>query len=155
MKERLAEFPNIEQRAFIGTLHSFCMEVLANRGKSVGIDKLPNIFESHQDRMQVLLQAVMDDPDLRHELKRVRDAREQEMLLSRWLEMIEEAKNNLLLPEMLDNETERKVYEAYNGALRASDVVDFDDPLATYIPLISRAPQNCRLLPPSISLHLY
>ena len=127
MKERLAEFPDIEQRAFIGTLHSFCMEVLANRGKSVGIDKLPNIFESYQDRMQVLLQAVMDDPDLWHELKQVRDARKQEKLLSRWLEMIGEAKNNLLLPEMLDNETERKAYVAYNEALRASDVVDFDD----------------------------
>ena len=30
MKERLREFPNINQRAFIGTLHSFCLEVLAN-----------------------------------------------------------------------------------------------------------------------------
>jgi DNA helicase-2/ATP-dependent DNA helicase PcrA len=141
MKERLAEFPDIKQRAFIGTLHSFCMEVLANRGKSVGIDKLPNIFESHQDRMQVLLQAVMDDPDLWHELKEVRDARKQEKLLSRWLEMIGEAKNNLLLPEMLDNETERKVYAAYNDALRVSDVVDFDDLLLLTYRLFQERPR--------------
>ena len=141
MKERLAEFPDIEQRAFIGTLHSFCMEVLANRGKSVGIDKLPNIFESYQDRMQVLLQAVMDDPDLWHGLKQVRDARKQEKLLSRWLEMIGEAKNNLLLPEMLDNETERKAYVAYNEALRASDVVDFDDLLLLTYRLFQERPR--------------
>ena len=38
MVERLGDVPDIRQRAFIGTLHSFCMEVLANRGKHVGID---------------------------------------------------------------------------------------------------------------------
>lgn len=144
MKERLAEFPDIEQRAFIGTLHSFCMEVLANRGKSVGINKLPNIFESHQDRMQVLLEAAMNDPEypeLRHSLREAGNAKEQEKLLSRWLEMIEEAKNNLLLPEMLDNETERKVYAAYNDALRASDVVDFDDLLLLTYRLFQERPK--------------
>src|SRR5579863_7771563 len=38
MKERLAEFENIEQRAFLGTFHSFCLDVLATRGESVGIN---------------------------------------------------------------------------------------------------------------------
>ncbi|MCK4731513.1 MAG: ATP-dependent helicase, partial [Methanophagales archaeon] len=144
MKERLAEFPDIEQRAFIGTLHSFCMGVLANRGKSVGIDKLPNIFESYQDRMQVLLQAAMNDPEypeLRHLLKGAGNAKEREKLLSRWLEMIREAKNNLLLPEMLDNEINRKVYKAYNDALRASDVVDFDDLLLLTYRLFQERPR--------------
>ena len=76
MKDRLSEFPDINQRAFIGTMHSFCMEVLANRGKSVGINKLPNIFESYQDCKQALLQAVLHDPEypeLRHLLKGVGD----------------------------------------------------------------------------------
>ena len=59
---RLSDLQDIEKRAFIGTLHSFCMEVLSNRGKAVGIEKLPNIFESYQDRKQVLLQAAIDDP---------------------------------------------------------------------------------------------
>lgn len=144
MKERLAEFPDIEQRAFIGTLHSFCMEVLANRGKSVGIDKLPNIFESYQDRMQVLLQAAMNDPEypeLRHLLKGAGNAKEREKLLSRWLEMIREAKNNLLLPEMLDNEINRKVYKAYNDGLRASYAVDFDDLLLLTYRLFQERPR--------------
>ena len=143
MKGRLAEFPDINQRAFIGTLHSFCMEVLANRGKSVGINKLPSIFESHHDCKQVLLQAVLHDPEypeLRHELKSVGGTKEQEKLLSRWLEMIGEAKNNLLLPEMLDNETDRKVYKAYNDGLRASDAVDFDDLLLLTYRLFQERP---------------
>jgi len=144
MKDRLSEFPDINQRAFIGTMHSFCMEVLANRGKSVGINKLPNIFESYQDCKQALLQAVLHDPEypeLRHLLKGVGDAREREKLLSRWLEMIGEAKNNLLLPEMLDNETDRKVYKAYNDGLRASDAVDFDDLLLLTYRLFQERPK--------------
>lgn len=141
MKERLAEFPDINQRAFIGTLHSFCMEVLANRGKSVGIDKPPNIFESYYDRKQVLLQAVMDDLDLKHELKYVGDSREQDKLLNRWLWMIGDAKNKLLLPEMLNNKIDRKVYEAYNNGLRASDVVDFDDLLLLTYRLFQERPK--------------
>src|SRR2546421_131002 len=44
MKDRLLDYPNINQRAFIGTMHSFCTEVLANRGKGVGIAGLPTIF---------------------------------------------------------------------------------------------------------------
>jgi len=141
MKERLAEFPDINQRAFIGTLHSFCMEVLANRGKSVGIDKLPNIFESYYDRKQVLLQAVMDDLDIRHELKYAGDSKEQDKLLNGWLGMIGDAKNKLLLPEMLNNKINRKVYEAYNNGLRASDVVDFDDLLLLTYRLFQEHPK--------------
>jgi len=77
------------------------MEVLTNRGKSVGVNKCTNIFESYQDRKQVLLQVVMHEyPELRRELKRVGDARGLEKLLSRWLEMIGDAKNNLLAEGM-------------------------------------------------------
>lgn len=50
MVERLRDVPDIRQRAFVGTLHSFCMEVLANRGKSVGITSLPHIYKSFEDR---------------------------------------------------------------------------------------------------------
>jgi len=144
MKERLAEFPDINQRAFIGTLHSFCMEVLANRGKSVGINKLPNIFESHQDCKQALLQAVLHDPEypeLRRKLKSVGGAKEQEKLLSRWLEMIGRAKNDLLFPEMIDNGIEMKVYKAYNDGLRASDAVDFGDLLLLTYRLFQERPR--------------
>lgn len=127
MKERLSEFPDIEKRAFIGSIHSFCMMVLANRGKSVGVDKLPNIFESYQDRLQVLLDSVMENEELKNILMNKENRRDREKLLCKWLDMISEAKNKLKIPEMISNEIHRKVYIAYNNGLRASDVLDFDD----------------------------
>ena len=61
MIERLDDVPDIRKRAFLGTLHSFCMEVLANRGKPIGVDGLPNIFESFDDRKQVLATARVNE----------------------------------------------------------------------------------------------
>ncbi len=47
MKERLNDVPDILKRAFVGTLHSFCMEVLANRlVNQSALTDMPNIFEA-------------------------------------------------------------------------------------------------------------
>jgi DNA helicase-2/ATP-dependent DNA helicase PcrA len=141
MKERLREFPNINQRTFIGTLHSFCLEVLANRGKSVGIEGRPNILESNQDRKQILLQVVMDDPELKNQLTSAEEPKQQNQLLTNWFEIIEKAKRNLQSPEMLTEEIHRKVYEAYNEGLSTSNTVDFDDLLLLTYKLFTERPK--------------
>jgi len=43
MKDRLQDLGSVRDRAFIGTLHSFCLEILTERGKLVGVDGTPNI----------------------------------------------------------------------------------------------------------------
>jgi len=139
MKERLSDIKGIEKRAFIGTLHSFCMEVLSNRGNAVGIEKLPNIFESHQDRKQVLVKGIMDDPFLRNILSG--SPHNKEMLLNQWLDMISSAKNQLMLPEMVENSLEKKVYEAYDDYLHALNVLDFDDLLLLAYRLFQERPK--------------
>jgi len=141
MKERLSDLQGIEKRSFIGTLHSFCMEVLSNRGKAVGVEKLPNIFESYQDRKQVLLQAAIDDPDLHSILLKYSDKNLREKLLNKWLDMIASAKNQFILPEMMDDVVGKKVYEAYNDGLRALNVLDFDDLLLLTYRLFQERPK--------------
>lgn len=127
MKERLFDVPGITERAFIGTLHSFCVEVLSNRGSAVGIDGVPIIFESLSDRRQVLIQAASEDPDLRLKLLTAGTIRDQGRLVQSWLDEIGEAKSQLLTPDLVENPTVRRAYEAYNAGLRASGAVDFDD----------------------------
>jgi len=141
MKERLSDLRNIEKRAFIGTLHSFCMEVLSNRGKAVGVERLPNIFESYQDRKQVLLQATMEDPVLSQIILRYSDKNSREKLLNQWLEMIGSAKNQLMLPEMMENDTDKRIYGAYNDSLHALNVLDFDDLLLLTYRLFQERPK--------------
>ena len=127
MKERLEAVAKIRHRAFIGTLHAFCMEVLANRGKPLGIHGLPNIFESLEDRKQLLLEAAESHPELRFALRAGGDHRRRDRALSDCLQAISDFKSNLILPEMLGQDFERQLYEVYQAALKASEAVDFDD----------------------------
>src|SRR3990172_2265570 len=141
MIERLDDVPDIRKRAFVGTLHSFCMEVLANRGKPIGVNGLPNIFESFDDRKQVLANAVRSDPRLSALLKNAGDAKEQQRTLGRWLERISELKNSLLLPSMVDDQDERSLYESYDAELRASAALDYDDLLLLTYRLFEERPK--------------
>lgn len=144
MKERLADVPDIH-RAFVGTLHSFCMEVLANRGDAVGIDGLPNIFESWEDRKQVLANAVRESTSLNQLLRSQGDHREQQRALGRWLERISEIKGAFLPLEMIENDDERQLFEAYNTELRASAAIDYDDLLLLTYELFETRPRTADL----------
>lgn len=141
MKSRLTEFRDIDRRAFIGTLHSFCTEVLGSRGKAIGLEELPVIFESADDRRQVLRQSAMEDPELRQRLSRLIDTKAQRKLLDEWLEMIRDHKSSLTLAEAVEDDDERHIYETYDAALRGSNAIDFDDILLLAYQLLEEHPK--------------
>lgn len=140
MAERLESVPGISERAFIGTLHSFCTEVLANRGKSVGINGLPNIFDSYQDRKLVLEDAIAQIPELRSELAGL-ESKDRSMRLDDWLRSIAERKNNLVLPTMVKDQRLQRLYIEYDAQLRASNAIDFDDLLLLSYRLFQERPK--------------
>lgn len=127
MKQRLKDIEDISEKAFIGTLHSFCMEVLSQRGKAVGIEGMPQIFNSYQDRKEVLIQAIQDDPELLHELKIQGDKKRQNKKIGDWMRQIIIFKSRLMMSLDVDDELDRKAYEGYTAGLRASDAIDYDD----------------------------
>lgn len=141
MTERLQDIPNITERAFIGTLHSFCTEVLAKRGKPVGIDGLPQIFSASQDRRSILTRAINDDPELLHQLKLAGDHKEQVKRIDSWLRRIIQYKSQLLRSIEIDDEIDRKIFEGYQAELRASGAVDFDDLLLLAYQLFEERPK--------------
>lgn len=141
MKERLIEFPDINKKAFIGTLHSFCMEVLANRGQSEGFYTLPNIFEFIEDRKKILFQAIGEIPELNSKFKKIESQKRRKKLLNDWLELIRNAKINLKTPEMIDDPIFKNLYESYNANLRASNAVDFDDLLFYTYQIFEKRPK--------------
>ena len=141
MAERLESVPNISERAFIGTLHSFCTEVLANRGKSVGINGLPNIFDSYQDRKQVMEDAVQQIPEVKSYLSSISPPKDKSKKLDEWLKFIGEQKNNLIVPEMINDERLQQLYIQYDAQLRASNAIDFDDLLLLSYRLFEERPK--------------
>ena len=88
MKERLTDLGDENQRAFIGTMHSFCLEMLSERGKPVGVEGLPHVFEQYKDRKEILVEAVRQDPLLSDELANEPDAKAVARRLDQWLASI-------------------------------------------------------------------
>lgn len=127
MEERLDDLGELGSRAFIGTLHGFCLDMLSDRGKPVGVTSTPQIFEQFSDRRQVLAEAVAADPLLNHELMTAGDIKQRTRKLDQWLRAISKVKNRpITIPEITDP-LEQRIFDAYNAGLKASGAFDFDD----------------------------
>ncbi len=127
IKERLADLGAERERAFIGTMHGFCLEVLTERGKLVGIDGAPNIFEQYKDRREVLEKAIEEDRFLSDELGSIEDSKERKRRVDKWLSSISYAKSHPITCAVVDDDEIRRVIEAYDAGMRASNAYDFDD----------------------------
>jgi len=141
MKERLSDLGDVRQRAFVGTLHSFCLDMLAERGKLVGVTNQPHIFEQFSDRKEVLLKAVLQDPFLSVELDQTGDAKARNKQLDDWLQGISWVKAHPITCEFPSDELDRLIIEAYDAGLRACDAYDFDDLLLLAYRLLSSYPK--------------
>jgi DNA helicase-2/ATP-dependent DNA helicase PcrA len=141
MKERLTDLGDENQRAFIGTMHSFCLEVLSERGKPVGVEGLPHVFEQHKDRKEILVEAVRQDLLLSDELANEPDAKAVARRLDHWLASISWLKAHPSSMEDSDDELGKRALEAYDMGLRACGAYDFDDLLLLTYRLLSEHPR--------------
>ena len=142
MTDRLSDLAEARKRAFIGTLHGFCLDVLADRGKHIGLAPMPLIFEQFQDRKQILSQAVDADPMLAGELSNL-PAKDRAARLDYWLKAIGNVKAHPLSEDAggLHDPVLQRVYEGYNAGLAACGACDFDDLLLYTYRLFSEFPQ--------------
>lgn len=141
MAERLADLGDARQRASISTLHHFCLEMLADRGKPIGVDGLPQIFEHHQDRRQILLEAVNASPVLADALTEVGDSRARDQRLENWLRGISNLKAHPISRATIDDPLDQMIVDAYNAGLRACGAYDFDDLLLLSYKLLVEFPK--------------
>lgn len=141
MKQRLELVPKVTERSFIGTLHSFCTEVLASRGKHVGVTSLPFIFQLYRDRKEILIQAIRREPELQGELSQATDQRGQNKLLDRWMQRIVWIKSHPISCAEIDDPLEQTLRDAYDATLRANGGVDFEDLLVLVYRLFIERPK--------------
>ncbi|PAJ85958.1 ATP-dependent helicase [Burkholderia ubonensis] len=141
MRDRLSDLGENRQRAFIGTLHSFCLEMLVERGKLVGVEGEPHIFEQHKDRKEILLEAIRQDPVLDEELNQIVDRKERNRRVDNWLQMISRVKAHPITCAVLSDELDKRVLDAYDAGLRACGAYDFDDLLLLGYRLLTNNPK--------------
>ncbi|MDO9443154.1 MAG: ATP-dependent helicase [Beijerinckiaceae bacterium] len=141
MRERLADLGEDRQRAYLGTLHSFCLDMLAERGKLVGVDGMPNIFEQIKDRKEILLKAVQGDPALSAELDQARDSKDLARIVDQWLAIISHIKGHPVKYAVIEDEMEQRLLDAYDAEMRACNAYDFDDLLLLVYRLLTENPK--------------
>lgn len=141
MKQRLADLGRSRERASIGTLHGFCLEVLTERGKLLGIDGVPHIFEQAKDRHEVLEKAVAEDPFLSKELGQIEDVKERRRRVTKWLSSISYVKAHPITCAVVEDEETRRVLDAYEAGMRACNAYDFDDLLLLTYELLVNNPK--------------
>lgn len=141
MRDRLSDLGENRQRAFIGTLHSFCLEMLAERGKLVGVEGEPHIFEQHKDRKEILLESIRQDPVLDEEISQIADSKDRNRRVDNWLQMISRIKAHPITCAVLSDEFDQRVLDAYDAGLRACGAYDFDDLLLLGYRLLTNHPK--------------
>ena len=141
MRERLSDLGEARQRAFIGTLHGFCLDMLSERGKFVGIEGTPNIFEQFKDRKEILIKAISEDPLLEQQINEIENPKERTKRVDDWLQMISRIKAHPISCAVLEDEMEQRVLDAYDAGMRACNAYDFDDLLLLTYQLLTNNPK--------------
>ena len=128
MKERLAEDQSFEEhidRVTVGTIHSFCLDLVQSRGNLIGLNADMVLFESEEDRRFILKEVFLETPQLKDFLERYGD---KSKVLQRALQLITEQKKNFVLPEDSDvSDPFPIIYSEYNRKLLDQNAMDFDD----------------------------
>lgn len=109
------------ERIHVSTIHSFCLDIVTNKGSQIGLPNGLSIIDRKSDKLE-LLKKLYDTFSI--ELP-------PENTLYEIIQSIEECKRNFVSPEMIEKIEQNmyfiNVYEAYNNFLISNRVIDFDD----------------------------
>lgn len=132
MRERLKDLPDLNERAFVGTIHAFCQMVLEAHYSALGEgERMPTIFERDEDRMALMEKALHKIPPIDRALKMKND-KERRVILMNLLAAISAAKRGFAagLPGVSDRlcaEYADTIRENFEAVLHAQQGIDFDD----------------------------
>jgi DNA helicase-2/ATP-dependent DNA helicase PcrA len=128
MKTRIEDDQNIGDlvdNVTVGTIHSFCLDIVQTRGYLIGLPNNLVLFENLEDRKNILADSIQDDADLRTIFLKQPD---KDHNLANCLSFIAGYKRKFILPEDTNiPETNAAIYSAYNQQLLAQGAIDFDD----------------------------
>jgi DNA helicase-2/ATP-dependent DNA helicase PcrA len=150
MKDRLLGIPKLDDRAFIGNFHEFCLNIIRSRYSDLGLSNPPHIFDEN-DTKEILLDVLTKNPILKeiYDIPNVNDdeekRRKQREKLFQCTEFISTQKRNLIedIPEFETNyknwgEKTTLLFQDYNRRLREQNAIDYDDILLLAYRILSR-----------------
>lgn len=128
MKARLDEDKDIEEyvkNVTVGTIHSFALDLVQQRGNLIGINAGVTLFEDNTDRQRMLRDVFYRDKEL---IKVLQKQQKPEKFLSECMGIIAEQKKKFISPDRYEgNEIFYRLYKDYNEYLMEQNAIDFDD----------------------------
>lgn len=134
MRARLADCDQVEDRAWIATVHSVAQRVLEKYGHTVGLPTELHIYDRDKDRMEVFMQSLREDGVNIDDYLNISDSRElksRERNLQSYMDIFSKIKRELLTESdvsvLYPSNNIWKVFQDYQGALINSGGIDYDD----------------------------
>jgi DNA helicase-2/ATP-dependent DNA helicase PcrA len=116
----------LQESVYVGTIHSFCMELVLNRGSSIGLSKDLHIFESAKDRLEIFKEALNSVPQLKGNY--IKDGKFDSVKLRDLFENFNKAKRDFKFPnDYEDRPNSQLLYQEYNNLMIAQNAIDYDD----------------------------
>lgn len=146
MRSRIQEDEDIEDltdNVTVGTIHSFCLDVVQSRGYLIGLPENLALFENLDDRKRILADAFQSDTMLFESFKANKN---QDRYLANCLAMISDYKRAFISPtdpELTDDNA--RIYALYNNQLVLQGAIDFDDILYYAYRIFSEIPNVSKL----------
>lgn len=145
MRQRLVTLPDLQDRAFIGTIHCFCQSILESHGRAVGYESMPAILEREADRLAMLERAFDQNPELRRHLLRHEGPKERRQFLYGVLEKISSCKRDWnqfqqIMSGDWPSQRESQAFREYQDHLSSQGVIDFDDILLLALRILTERP---------------
>lgn len=108
------------ERVEVGTIHSFCLDVVTNKGNQIGLPSGLAVIENEKDKLELLKRSC----DSLNIFPKEKDLRE-------FYSQVQNYKQNFISPDLArekhHNIDVTNLYESYNNLLIANRVIDFDD----------------------------
>lgn len=112
-------------RVTIGTIHSFCLDIIQARGYLIGLRPDISLFENENDRLAILRNIISDEAEFGMLLRRKDNPEE---FIRNSLVTIAGQKRTLVSPELCSiDEPFPTIYQSYNDVLKNQNAMDFDD----------------------------
>lgn len=145
MRQRLRAVPNLSERAYIGTIHSFCQSLIEAHGNAIGYARMPAIVERESDRIAMLEEVFTQSAELSSYLRRQQTPKEKRAFLYRVLEKISLCKRDwrkyaAISEGEWESAEETQVFLEYQRHLSSQGVIDFDDILLLAYRILSERP---------------
>lgn len=134
MKSRLSDCDQIENRAWIATIHSVAQHILEKYSHTIGLSPELHIYERDEDRMEVFMQSLRDDGvdiDTYLNVTDSRELRNREKKLQLYMDIFSRIKRELLseveIQDLYSNDDIWRIYQDYQNSLLACGGIDYDD----------------------------